>query len=110
MLLSVDNLGLVFEETSKKRVVTLERVSFNIQDRETLALVGESGSGKTVTALSILQLLPYTFAYHTKESSIQFKDYQLCHADERTLRSIRGNRIGMIFQEPLSAFNPLHTI
>uniref|UniRef100_UPI0005B27CD1 ATP-binding cassette domain-containing protein n=1 Tax=Methylobacterium sp. B34 TaxID=95563 RepID=UPI0005B27CD1 len=84
-------------------------VSFDIQKGETLALVGESGSGKSVTALSILQLLPYPMAHHPA-GSIRFRDTELLGADERTLRQVRGNRIAMIFQEPMTSLNPLHSI
>ncbi|WP_281262053.1 ABC transporter ATP-binding protein [Azospirillum thermophilum] len=84
-------------------------VSFDIAKGETLALVGESGSGKSVTALSILQLLPYPMAHHPA-GSIRFRETELLGADEGTLRDVRGNRIAMIFQEPMTSLNPLHTI
>ncbi len=75
-----------------------------------LALVGESGSGKSVTALSILQLLPYPLAKHPAGSSITFNGEELVGAPEPRLRQVRGNRIAMIFQEPMTSLNPLHTI
>ena len=75
-----------------------------------MALVGESGSGKSVTALSILQLLPYPLAQHSQRSSITFKGEELVGLDEPKLRDIRGNRISMIFQEPMTSLNPLHVI
>ena len=75
-----------------------------------MAVVGESGSGKSVTALSIMQLLPYPKAFHSAESSILFEGVELVGASPKTMRDIRGSQIGMIFQEPLSALNPLHTI
>jgi microcin C transport system ATP-binding protein len=74
-----------------------------------VALVGESGSGKSVTALSLLQLLPYPNAKHPS-GSIRFDGQEVVGADARVLQSIRGNRIGMIFQEPMTSLNPLHTI
>ncbi len=84
-------------------------VSFDIARGETVALVGESGSGKSVTALSILQLLPYPLASHPS-GSIRFQGTELVGASPATLREIRGDRIAMIFQEPINSLNPLHTI
>jgi microcin C transport system ATP-binding protein len=84
-------------------------VSFDLDRGETLALVGESGSGKSVTALSILQLLPYPVARHPS-GSVRFRGRELVGAGERVLRAIRGNRIAMIFQEPMTSLNPLHTL
>jgi ABC-type microcin C transport system duplicated ATPase subunit YejF/ABC-type microcin C transport system permease subunit YejE len=84
-------------------------VSFSIERGETLALVGESGSGKSVTALSILQLLPYPLASHPG-GSIRFQGQELVGADATTMRKIRGDRIAMIFQEPMTSLNPLHSI
>ncbi len=84
-------------------------ISLAIEPRETVALVGESGSGKSVTALSILQLLPYPAASHPR-GHIRFHDTELIGADAETLRRIRGDRIGMIFQEPMTSLNPLHTV
>jgi microcin C transport system ATP-binding protein len=85
-------------------------VSFALDKGETVALVGESGSGKSVTALSILQLLPYPPASHGKGSSIKFDGQELVGAKEAVLQRIRGNRIAMVFQEPMTSLNPLHTI
>jgi microcin C transport system ATP-binding protein len=84
-------------------------ISFSIGKGATLAIVGESGSGKSVTALSVLQLLPYPTARHPS-GSIKFKGQELMRAPESALRAIRGNRISMIFQEPMTSLNPLHTI
>ncbi len=75
-----------------------------------MALVGESGSGKSATALSILQLLPYPIASHGKGSSIVFDGQELVGASDAVLRKIRGDRIAMVFQEPMTSLNPLHTI
>jgi microcin C transport system ATP-binding protein len=77
---------------------------------DTVALVGESGSGKSVTALSILQLLPYPTARHSARSSVKFQGTELVGAPESVLRGIRGNRISMIFQEPMTSLNPLHVV
>ena len=107
-LLEVRDLGVVFG-SGETRVVAAHDVSFRLGEGETLSLVGESGSGKTVTALSILQLLPYPRASHPA-GSIRFKDTEVVGASEPVLRDIRGNRIGMVFQEPMTSLNPLHNI
>jgi len=91
-------------------VHAVKRVSFSLDRGETLALVGESGSGKSVTALSILQLLPYPAAAHSPDSSIRFAGEELVGAAPARLREVRGNRIAMVFQEPMTSLNPLHTI
>ncbi|RCK54208.1 microcin ABC transporter ATP-binding protein [Thalassospira profundimaris] len=103
-LLDVSNLAVRFG-----KVDAVRGVSFHMQRGETLALVGESGSGKSVTAMSILQLLPYPRASHPT-GSILFDGQEMVGADERTLRQIRGNRISMIFQEPMTSLNPLHHV
>ncbi|MFI4948397.1 MAG: ABC transporter ATP-binding protein [Alphaproteobacteria bacterium] len=91
-------------------VEAVKRISFTLDRGETLALVGESGSGKTVTALSVLQLLPYPAAAHTRESSIRFAGEEMVGAAPARLREMRGNRIAMVFQEPMTSLNPLHTL
>ncbi len=88
----------------------MKGVSFELDKGETVALVGESGSGKSVTALSILQLLPYPPASHGPGSSIVFDGQELVGAKEKALQRIRGDRIAMVFQEPMTSLNPLHTI
>ncbi|AUG54381.1 ABC transporter ATP-binding protein [Thalassospira marina] len=103
-LLDVSNLAVRFG-----RADAVRGVSFRMQRGETLALVGESGSGKSVTAMSILQLLPYPRALHPA-GSILFDGQEMVGAEERTLRQIRGNRISMIFQEPMTSLNPLHNV
>jgi microcin C transport system ATP-binding protein len=107
-LLAVRDLSVRFNVPGG-RVEAVRGISFEIRKGETLALVGESGSGKSVTALSILQLLPYPMAGHPS-GSIRFKDHELVDANERTLRDVRGNQISMIFQEPMTSLNPLHTV
>jgi microcin C transport system ATP-binding protein len=90
-------------------VQAVKSVSFDIAKGETLALVGESGSGKSVTAMSILQLLPYPTAQHPS-GSIRFDGQELVGASEPVMRKIRGAKISMIFQEPMTSLNPLHTV
>ncbi len=107
-LLDVQNLSVHFVQGGT-RSVAVDRISFAIRPRETVALVGESGSGKSVTALSVLKLLPYPPAEHPT-GRILFNGTDLLSADEKTLRSVRGNKVTMIFQEPMSSLNPLHTI
>jgi microcin C transport system ATP-binding protein len=108
-LLKVANLGVTFGQGARA-VEAVCGVSFTVERGETVALVGESGSGKSVTALSILQLLPYPNANHTPGSSIVFEGQELVGASFRKLQPIRGNRIAMVFQEPMTSLNPLHTI
>ena len=103
-MLEIENLHVEFP-----KVHAVRGVSFRIDEGETVALVGESGSGKSVTALSILQLLPYPRARHPA-GSIRFRGTELIGASERALAPIRGDRIAMIFQEPMTSLNPLHTI
>ncbi len=107
-LLTADNLSVSFG-TGDREVRAVRNISFEIGRGETLALVGESGSGKSVSALSILQLLPYPLARHPS-GSIRFTDEELIGCPEPALRGVRGNRIAMIFQEPMTSLNPLHTI
>ena len=107
-LLEVQDLGVRFRG-SEGEVIAVDGVSFTLDRGETLALVGESGSGKSVTALSIPQLLPYPKAFHPA-GSIALDGRQMVGAPEPVLRELRGKRIGMIFQEPLTSLNPLHTV
>jgi microcin C transport system ATP-binding protein len=107
-LLEVDDLSVSFK-VEGGALEAVRNVSFWIDQGETLALVGESGSGKSVTALSILQLLPYPKAWHPG-GRIRLDGRDLLGADERTLREVRGGRVGIVFQEPMTSLNPLHTI
>ena len=109
-LLEVRDLSVAFDLGGGRRSTAVDRVSFRLDRGETLALVGESGSGKSVTALSVLQLLPYPVASHPHGGSIRFAGEELLGAPEQRLRAVRGNRIAMIFQEPMTSLNPLHTI
>jgi microcin C transport system ATP-binding protein len=108
VLLSVRDLSVSFDSPGGE-VRAVRNLSFDVDRGETVALVGESGSGKSVTALSILQLLPYPLARHPS-GSIRFHGEELMGAGERRLRHVRGDRIAMIFQEPMTSLNPLHTI
>ena len=107
-LLRVRGLDVMFS-SSAGVTHAVKGASFDIERGKTLALVGESGSGKSVTALSILQLLPYPVASHPN-GSILFEGEEMLGASERRLREVRGNRISMIFQEPITSLNPLHSI
>lgn len=107
-LIEIRDLAVEFVSGDKAQRV-VEGVSFDIRKGETLALVGESGSGKSVTAHSILRLLPYPLARHPS-GTIHYAGEDLLKLDERRLRGIRGNRIAMVFQEPMTSLNPLHTI
>jgi microcin C transport system ATP-binding protein len=108
-LVQVEHLGVEFRQP-QDTVRAVKGVSLRIDKGETVALVGESGSGKSVTALSLLQLLPYPVAAHTPGSSIRLLGRELVGADEALLREVRGNQISMIFQEPMTSLNPLHTV
>lgn len=107
-LLSVKNLHVEFRQGGKASAA-VRGVSFDLYKGKTLALVGESGSGKSVSALSILKLLPYPAAHHP-EGTIVYRGKDLLKASDRELRAVRGNGISFIFQEPMSSLNPLHTV
>src|SRR5688572_29165145 len=107
-LLSVRELSVAFGQGERK-VLAVDRVSFDIGKGETVALVGESGSGKSVTALSVMRLLPYPAAHHPS-GQILFNGRDLMTVPARELREVRGNDITIIFQEPMTSLNPLHTI
>ena len=107
-LLKIDHLGVDFH-VSGSTVHAVSSVSLNVEKGETVALVGESGSGKSVTALSVMQLLPYPRASHPF-GSICFEGEELLGAEPDRLRSLRGGRVSMIFQEPMTSLNPLHSI
>ncbi|MBT3532859.1 MAG: ABC transporter ATP-binding protein, partial [Rhodospirillaceae bacterium] len=107
-ILEVKGLSVDFQ-VEGGQAHAVRNISFDLSAGETLAIVGESGSGKSVTALSILQLLPYPAASHPS-GSILYRDEELMGADEATLHHARGNNISMIFQEPMTALNPLHVV
>ena len=107
-ILRVRELSVDFH-VEGSQVHAVKNVSFDLSAGETLAIVGESGSGKSVTALSVLQLLPYPTASHPS-GSIEYRGMELIGANEATMRHARGNNISMIFQEPMTALNPLHVV
>src|ERR1700758_3799020 len=107
-LLDVRDLSVAFHQPSGTSIA-VDHISFAIKRGECVALVGESGSGKSVSALSILKLLPYPTASHPS-GSIHFRGRELLDLSEREIRGIRGNDISIIFQEPMTSLNPLHTI
>jgi microcin C transport system ATP-binding protein len=108
-LLNVRDLTVNFGRDAAAQTV-VRNVSFSLEKGETLALVGESGSGKSVTAHAIMQLLPYPHAWHPPESQIRFRGEPLLGLSDEAMNKLRGNQIGMIFQEPMTALNPLHTV
>ncbi len=108
LLLSVRDLSVAFRQ-GERETLAVDNVSFGIAKGETVALVGESGSGKSVTALSIMKLLPYPSAWHPSGSVI-FRGEDLLAFSEAEMRGVRGNDIAIVFQEPMTSLNPLHTI
>ncbi|MHB8354215.1 MAG: ABC transporter ATP-binding protein [Burkholderiales bacterium] len=110
MLLSVRDLRIDFQVNREERFSAVNGVSFDLPERTTLALVGESGSGKSVTALSILGLLPKPVAHVAVDSQILWHGQNLLGLNGASLRDLRGKEIGMIFQEPMSSLNPVFTI
>jgi microcin C transport system ATP-binding protein len=107
-ILSIRDLSIAFGHGTRE-VLAVDRVSFDIRKGETMALVGESGSGKSITALSVMKLLPYPAAHHPS-GSIKFQGRELLTMPEQKIREVRGNDITIIFQEPMTSLNPLHTI
>lgn len=107
--LEINNLSVYFKSDGEnKDKCAVDNISYELDAGEVLGIVGESGSGKSVSALSILGLLPYPRAYHSLNSSIKFENKELINAKD--IQKIRGNDIAFIFQEPMSSLNPLHTI
>ena len=108
-IIEINNLTVDFK--SKDQVFrAVDNVSFDIFQGETVALVGESGSGKSVTALSLLQLLPKHSSLYSKESSIIFEDLDLIGMELKSIRKMRGSSISMIFQEPMTSLNPYQRV
>ena len=108
-LLEIKNLSVDFK-LRENIFRAVDNISFEIDKNQTLALVGESGSGKSVTAMSILKLLPYPKAMHPKNSKIIFEGKNILEFDNKSLRQVRGNIVSMIFQEPMTSLNPFHRV
>jgi oligopeptide/dipeptide ABC transporter ATP-binding protein len=108
-ILKVNHLSTRFK-TDRGAVTAVDRVSFDLFPGEVLGIVGESGCGKSVTNRSIMRLLPEYTSELSEESEILFDGHNLAHVPEKVMRTIRGNRIAMIFQEPMTALNPVFTI
>ncbi|NBX65949.1 MAG: ABC transporter ATP-binding protein [Proteobacteria bacterium] len=109
-ILTIQNLNVTFRTGKDQSFHAVKNVSLELRKGETLALVGESGSGKSVTALSVMQLLPKNTTEYGQESRIAYNTENLVGAGDTVMRTVRGQHIGMIFQEPMTALNPLHTI
>lgn len=108
-ILEINNLSISFT-TRDGEFKAVDNISFNIENNKTMALVGESGSGKSVTAMSVLQLLPRPQASYSESSSIKFKGDEIINASKEKLLRIRGNIVSMVFQEPMTSLNPYHRI
>jgi ABC-type microcin C transport system duplicated ATPase subunit YejF len=108
-ILEINNLSINFA-TRDGAFKAVDDISFNIENNKTMALVGESGSGKSVTAMSILQLLPRPQASYSQASSIKFKGDEIIDAPNDKLLNIRGNIVSMVFQEPMTSLNPYHRV
>src|SRR4051794_21172000 len=106
-LLSVQDLSVAFRQ-GVRDMLAVDRISFDVKPGETVALVGESGSGKSVSALSVLKLLPYPAAHHPS-GRILFKGRDLLALSEDEMRAVRGDDITMVFQERMTSLNRLQT-
>ena len=108
-LLEISNLSISFQ-VRKAEFSAVKNLNLSIKENQIVGLVGESGSGKSVTAMSIMRLLPEPKASYSNELSILFDGTEILSADPTTLRKIRGNKISMIFQEPMTSLNPYHRV
>ena len=108
-LLEISNLSINFQ-VRKSEFSAVKNLNLSIKQNQIVGLVGESGSGKSVTAMSIIRLLPEPKAKYSPESSILFDGEEILKASPNTLRQIRGNKISMIFQEPMTSLNPFHRV
>ena len=108
-LLEISNLSINFQ-VRKSKFSAVKNLNLSIKQNQIVGLVGESGSGKSVTAMSIIRLLPEPKAMYSPESSILFEGEEILKSSPNTLRQIRGNKISMIFQEPMTSLNPYHRV
>lgn len=108
-LLDIKNLKVSFN-VGKKKLTAVENVGFSLNKGQVIGIVGESGCGKSVTATSILRLVPPSVSVIGEESQILFQGEDLTKVSEARMREIRGNEISMIFQEPMSSLNPVYRI
>ena len=108
-LLQISNLSISFQ-VRKNKFSAVKNLNLSINENQIVGLVGESGSGKSVTAMSIMRLLPEPKASYGDKSSIMFDGEEILSADKNSLRKIRGNKISMIFQEPMTSLNPYHRV
>jgi ABC-type microcin C transport system duplicated ATPase subunit YejF len=108
-LLQISNLSISFQ-VRKNKFLAVKNLNLSINENQIVGLVGESGSGKSVTAMSIMRLLPEPKASYGEKSSIMFDGEEILSADKNSLRKIRGNKISMIFQEPMTSLNPYHRV
>ena len=108
-LLRISNLSINFQ-LRKNKFSAVKNLNLLIEENQIVGLVGESGSGKSVTAMSIMRLLPEPKASYGAQSSIEFEGEEILSADKKFLRNIRGNKISMIFQEPMTSLNPYHKV
>ena len=108
-LLEISNLSVNFQ-VRKSKFSAVSNLNLLIEENQIVGLVGESGSGKSVTAMSIMRLLPEPKASYSKKSSIKFDGEEILKAGKNSLRKIRGNKIAMIFQEPMTSLNPYHKV
>ena len=108
-LLQISNLSISFQ-VRKNEFLAVKNLNLSINENQIVGLVGESGSGKSVTAMSIMRLLPEPKASYGEKSSIMFDGEEILSADKNSLRKIRGNKISMIFQEPMTSLNPYHRV
>ncbi|MDY4689554.1 MAG: dipeptide ABC transporter ATP-binding protein [Alphaproteobacteria bacterium] len=109
-ILDIKHLSVYFKNSGQADFCAVNDVSLSLEQGKILGIVGESGSGKSVTALSILGLLPYPKAYHSENSSVIFDNKELIGLPDKDFQQIRGNKISFVFQEPMSSLNPLHKI
>ena len=105
-ILEVKNLSIYFNTNKDNQILAASNINFSISKGETLSIVGESGSGKTIIGLSIMKLLPYPLAGHGSESKILLKGEDILQKSKFQMRELRGKKISMIFQEPMTSLNP----